>query len=65
MQTGIGPLEKSTDTYKDNPSEMASLLNKQSSRVFSKPDPALQIEDTVSPVALYIGSTPLITQNQG
>ena len=48
MHTGIGPLEKSKDTYTNNPSEMASLLNKQYSSVFSEPDPALQVEDTSS-----------------
>ena len=29
VRTGIGPLEKSKDTYTNNPSEMASLLNMQ------------------------------------
>ena len=48
VRTGIGPLEKSKDTYTNDPSEMASLLNKQYSSVFSKPDPALQVENTSS-----------------
>ena len=48
MRAGIGPPEKSKDTYTNNPSEMASLLNKQYSSVFSEPDPALQVEDTSS-----------------
>ena len=48
VKTGIGPLEKSKNTYTNDPLEMASLLNKQYSGVFGQPAPALQVQDTSS-----------------